>query len=105
MSKGENMKSGDILLLTIKDVHLHKEERKVQGAIYGSYTSNYVARFREYPNGIAVVDGLSSSMHPDWEKKTENRANTLSEELAGKRISVCVKDVFAGKDTFEGIIL
>lgn len=98
------MKPGDTLYLTIKDVHLHKEERKVQGAIYGSYTSNYVARFREYPNGIAVVDGLASSLHPDWEKKTENRANILTKELFGQKFSVCVNDVFVGKDTFRGVI-
>ena len=30
MSKDENMKSGDILLLTIKDVRIHKEERMIQ---------------------------------------------------------------------------
>lgn len=49
MSKGENMKSGDILLLTIKDVRLHKEERMIQGAQYGSYSSDYIAQFVEYP--------------------------------------------------------
>ena len=32
------MKSGDLLSLTIKDIYLHKEERMLQGAIYGSYT-------------------------------------------------------------------
>lgn len=98
------MKSGDTLTLTIKDIRLHKEERMVQGALFGSYTSNYVATFREYPNGIAVIDDIASSMHPDWEKKTENRANVLTKELAGRQVSVCVKDVFTGKDTFEGVI-
>ena len=98
------MKSGDLLSLTIKEIYLHKEERMLQGAIYGSYTSNYVARFKEYPNGIAVVDELASSIHPDWEKKTENRASILTAELTGRHVSLIVKDVFAGKDTFEGII-
>lgn len=98
------MKSGDTLTLTIKGIRLHKEERMVQGALFGSYTSNYVATFREYPNGIAVIDDIASSMHPDWEKKTENRANVLTKELAGRQVVVCVKDVFAGKDTFEGVI-
>ena len=98
------MKSGDLLSLTIKDIYLHKEERMLQGAIYGSYTSKYVARFKEYPNGIAVVDELASSIHPDWEKKTENRASILTAELTGRHVSLIVKDVFAGKDTFEGII-
>lgn len=98
------MKSGDILSLTIKDVQLHKEERMVQGAVYGSYSSNYVARFKEYPNGIAVVDSIAATTHPDWEKKTDNRANILTKELSGKMFSVCVKDIFVGKDTFEGVI-
>ncbi|MCQ2114257.1 MAG: hypothetical protein MJY52_04250 [Bacteroidaceae bacterium] len=93
------------LSLTIKDVRLHKEERMVQGALFGSYTSNYVARFREYPNGIAVVDRLASTMHPDWVKKTEKRSAILSKELAGCKVSVCVTDVFFGKETFEGKII
>lgn len=91
--------------LTIKEVRLHKEERKVQGAQYGSYSSNYVACFDEYPNGIAVVDAIASGRHPDWEKKTEQRANTLSQELAGKLVTVRIKDVYNGENTFEGIIV
>lgn len=98
------MKTGEALSLTIKDIRLHKEERTAQGALYGSYTSNYVARFREYPNGIAVVDELASDMHPDWDKKTENRANILSKELVGKKVNVRVTEVYDGKDTFEGVI-
>lgn len=95
---------GDELKATIKDVQFFKEERMAQGAQYGSYTSNYVARFREYPNGIAVVDELASDMHPDWDKKTDNRANILSRELAGKKVNVLVTEVYDGKDTFEGVI-
>ena len=104
MCKDENMKSGDILLLTIKDVRLHKEERMIQGAQYGTYSSNYIAQFVEYPNGIAVVDSIAAIKHPDWERKTEKRAEILTEELSGKKFSVCIKDVFVGKDTFEGVI-
>lgn len=99
------MKSGDILTLTIKDVRFHKEERKMQGALFGSYASNYVARFVEYPNGIAVVDSLAAEMHPDWNKKTDNRKDILSRELAGRKVTVRVTDVFAGKDCFEGVII
>lgn len=95
---------GDELKATIKDIRLHKEERTVQGALYGSYTSNYVARFKEYPNGISVVDELASDMHPDWKNKTEDRAKTLTQELAGKKVTVCVTEVYNGKDTFEGEI-
>lgn len=76
----------------------------MQGAIYGSYSSNYVAKFVEYPNGIAVVDDLASSIHPDWIKKTRERAAMLSKELAGKKVTVRITDVFAGKDTFEATI-
>ena len=78
MRKDENMKSGDVLLLTIKDVRLHKEERMIQGAQYGSYSSNYIAQFVESPNGIAVVDSIAATTHSDWEKKTEKRANILT---------------------------
>ena len=67
------MKSGDILILTIKYVRLHHEERMAQGAQYGSYSSNYIVQ----PNGIAVVDNIAATKHPDWKMKTENRANIL----------------------------
>ena len=43
------MKSGVVLILTIKYVRLHNEERMAQGAQYGSYSSNYIAQFVEYP--------------------------------------------------------
>lgn len=99
------MKPGDILSLTIENVRLHKEDRMVQCAIYGSYTSNYVAQFKGYPNGIAVVDDIASSKHPDWDKKTDNRANILTSELKGKQVTVRVTEVFAGKDTFESEIV
>lgn len=99
------MKSGDTLLLTIKEVRFHKEERMMQGDSYGIYESNYVATFKEYPNGIVVVDSMASTMHPDWDKKTENRASILSKELAGRKVSIRVADVFAGKDCFEGVII
>lgn len=99
------MKVNDIIELTIKDIRFHKEERMIQGAVYGNYTFNYVATFKEYPNGIAVVDNIASTMHPDWEKKTENRASILSKELAGKKVSIRVAEVYAGKDCFEGEII
>lgn len=99
------MKKGEILTLTIKDVSLCKVTQMVQGSLFGSYTSNYVARFMEYPNGIAVVDDIASSKHPDWDKKTDNRANILTSELKGKQVTVRVTEVFAGKDTFESEIV
>lgn len=76
----------------------------IQGAQYGTYSSNYIAQFWEYPNGIAVVDSIAATNHPDWERKTEKRAEILTEELSGMKCTVCIKDVFVGKDTFEGVI-
>ena len=49
------MKSGDILILTIKYVRLHHEERMAQGAQYGSYSSNYIAQFVEYPMVLLLL--------------------------------------------------
>ena len=99
------MESGDTYKLTIKGVRFHKEERMMQGAGFGNYASNYVATFKEYPNGIAVIDSLVASLHPDWDRKTENRTAILSKELAGRKVTVQVSDVFDGKDCFEGIII
>lgn len=99
------MKSGDILTLTIQDVRFHKEERVMQGALFGVYCSNYVARFVGYPEGIAVVDSLAATIHPDWDRKTEKRTAILSKELAGRKVSVRVMDVFPGKDCFEGVVV
>lgn len=99
------MKEGDILSLTINDICLHQEERRSQSAQCGGvYSSNYVARFMEYPNGTAVVDRIAASMHPEWERKTEKRAKILSEEMTGTQVSVRVIDIFDGKDVFEGEI-
>lgn len=99
------MKPGDTLTATIKKISFHKEERMIQSNSHGIYSSNYVANFKEYPNGIAVVDTLAASMHPDWDNKTENRATILTKELAGNIVSVRVVDVYAGKETFEGVIV
>lgn len=76
----------------------------VQGDVYGNYTSNYVAQFVEYLNGIVVVDSLAAVMHPEWNKKTENRTSILSKELAGRKVHLRVTDVFTGKDTFEATL-
>ena len=99
------MKKGEILTLTIKDVFLSQEERKVQGIPFGSRASNYIAHFQEYPNGIAVVNDIASSKHPDWKNKTMDRAKILNGELKGKQVTVRVTEVFAGKDTFESEIV
>ena len=99
------MERGDIFSLTIKEVRLHKEERMIQGDMYGSYTSNYVASFKEFPNGIAVVDAIAMTKHPEWKKKTDNRSSLLSKELTGLKVSVKVTDVFAGNNCFVAEIV
>lgn len=77
----------------------------MQGDLFGVYASNYVARFVGYSEGIAVVDSLAATMHPDWDRKTEKRTAILTKELAGKKVSVRVMDVFPGKDCFEGEVI
>lgn len=99
------MNKGDILTLTISSVRFHKEERMQQDATYGIYASNYVASFKEYPRGIVVVDTLAARMHPDWDRKTESRANQLSTELRNKQVKVRVSMVLFGKDAFEAELI
>lgn len=81
-----HIKKGDILIDKIKCVELHKEERTMQGTIYGNYSSNYVAHLLGYRDGIVVVDKLANTTHPDWRKKTAKRAEILSQELTGRSI-------------------
>lgn len=99
------MTKGDVLTLTINSVRLHKEERMMQGEVYGTYTSNYVASFKEYPRAIAVVDSLAARMHPDWEKKTEKRASELSSELQGKQVKVRVSSLTNMPGVFEAELI
>ncbi len=99
------MEVGNILALTIKSVRLHKEERKMQGDLFGVYSSNYIAFFREYPNGWAVIDEIVSKQHPDWKRKTDNRASILTAELSGKKFTIRVLNVFSGENVFEGEII
>lgn len=87
------MKENDILTASIKSVRLHKEERKVQGAQYGTYESHYIASLNEYPEGNVIIDELAVQCHPDWKKKTDNRADILSVELKGKQLQLRVTDV------------
>ena len=75
------------------------------GESYGVYDSHYVASFVEYPLGIADVDILAARLHPDWERKTEQRANQLSTELRGRKVKVRVTAVFNGKDKFEAVLI
>ena len=97
------MKQGEIIKTKIKNVRFHKEERKASGELYGNYSGEYTAVLDESPEGIACVDSIAQQLHPDWVRKTENRAQTLSSELYGRNVEVCVVDVFhTGK--FEAVI-
>lgn len=77
----------------IKSVRFHKEERKMSGALYGTYTSNYVARLDLPGEVIVVIDSIAAKMHPDWDKKTDNRAATLEQELRGKKVKCKVVEI------------
>ena len=88
------MKKGDIIKSKIKNVRFHKEERKASGQLYGNYNSEYIAFLDESPEGIVCVDSIAQQLHPDWDKKTEKRAQTLTNELHGSSVEVCIVDVF-----------
>ncbi len=74
-------------------VRFHKEEKKVIGALFGTYTSNYVARLDLPGEVIVVIDSIAAKMHPDWEKKTDSRAATLEQELRGKKVKCKVVEI------------
>ncbi len=87
------MTIGETIIGCIKSVHFHKEERKVIGTLFGTYASNYVARLDLPGEVIVVIDSIAAKMHPDWDKKTDNRAATLEQELRGQRIKCKVVEV------------
>ena len=88
------MKQGEIIKTKIKNVYLHKQVREILGEQYGNYSSEYIAVLDESPEGIACVDSFAQHLHPDWVRKTENRAQILSSELQGRSVEVRVVDVF-----------
>ena len=98
------MKVGDIITAPISSVHFRVEERKQIGATYGVYGSYFVAKLSGYTEGIVVVDALAQKMHPDWEKKTRERANILTQELSGKSVRVRVIEVIRD-EIFEAELL
>ena len=98
------MNKGDIISAVIDKVRLHKEERKQIGALYGNYQSQYIAFLEGYTNGIVCVDAIAKRQHPDWERKTEQRAQILSQELHGETIKVRIIDIFYG-GAFEAEIV
>lgn len=87
------MTIGEMITSTIGAVRFHKEEKKVIGALFGTYTSNYVARLDLPGEVIVVIDSIAAKMHPDWEKKTDSRAATLEQELRGKKAKCKVVEI------------
>lgn len=98
------MKIGEILEDKICSVYLHQEERVAQGADYGNYSSHYIARLSKFVNGIVVIDRLATNLHPDWNRKTKERAECLGKALRGKGIKFKIMDVFPG-NAFEGELI
>lgn len=81
---------GEIIIATIQSVRFHKDERKMSGALFGTYVSNYVAQLDLPGEVIVVIDSIAAKMHPDWDKKTDNRAATLEQELRGRKVKCMV---------------
>ena len=84
---------GEIITNGIKSIRFHKEERKMSGSLFGTYTSNYVAQLDLPGEVIFVIDSIAAKMHPDWDKKTDNRADTLEQELRGKKVKCKVVEI------------
>lgn len=87
------MPKDEIITAKIKSVCFHKEERKMSGALFGTYTSNYVARLDLPGEVIVVIDSIAAKIHPDWDKKTDNRAAALEEELRGRKVKCKVVEI------------
>ncbi len=87
------MIKGELFTASIMSVRFHKEEKKVIGALFGTYTSNYVARLDLPGEVIVVIDSIAAKMHPDWDKKTDNRAAALEEELRGRKVKCRVIEI------------
>lgn len=84
------MPKDEIITAKIKSVCFHKEERKMSGALFGTYASNYMAQLDLPGEVIVVIDSIAEKMHPDWDKKTDNRAATLEQELRGRKVKCMV---------------
>ena len=87
------MTIGENIIGCIKSVRFRKEERKMSGALFGTYASNYVARLDLPGDVIVVIDSIAAKMHPDWEKKTDSRAATLEQELRGRKVKCRVIEI------------
>lgn len=84
---------GQVITASIESVRFHKEERMAAGALFGVYSSCYVAQLDLPGEVIVVIDSIDAKMHPDWEKKTDIRAATLEQELRGKKVKCKVVEI------------
>lgn len=87
------MKEGDVITATIQSICFRQIERKQMGTTFGTYDSYYVAKLSGYKDAIVIIDSLVQNMHPDWEKKTSNRAEILTCELGGTAVKVRVVEI------------
>ncbi len=87
------MIKGELFTASIMSVRFHKEERKMLGTLCGTYASNYVAQLDLPGEVIVVIDSIAAKIHPDWDKKTDNRAAALEEELRGRKVKCRVIEI------------
>lgn len=100
----QGIKVGDIITKKIKQVRLHKEERRIIGELGSSYSSCYLA-ILDCPEEIVVeIDSYVKKLHPDWDKHTDNRAAVLTTELKGRDLE-CEIIEFCPPKSYEGKLI
>ena len=100
----QEIKIGDIVRSGIKLVRLHKEERYVIGESGSSYSSCYLAVLDCTEEIVVDIDRYAERMHPEWEKRTDNRADVLTKELKGKEVECEIFD-FCPPKSYEGKLI
>ena len=100
----QNIKIGDIVRYSIKHVRLHKEERGVIAGAGSSYSSCYLAVLDCPEEVIVDIDLYAERLHPEWEKRTYNRADVLTKELKGKVVE-CEIIEFCPPKSYEGKLI
>ena len=95
---------GDIVRNRIKQVRLHKEERYIIGESGSSYSSCYLAVLDCPEEVIVDIDQYAERLHPEWEKRTDNRADVLTKELKG-RVVECEIMEFCPPRSYEGKLI
>ena len=100
----QKIKVGDIVRNRIKQVKLHKEERYIIGESGSSYSSCYLAVLDCPEEVIVDIDRYAERLHPEWEKRTDNRADVLTKELKG-RVVECEIIEFCPPKSYEGKLI